>query len=147
MQRQYARKYGGTRIIRTPRNLSRVVCLGGGTFWLSGPGHETLEPFVGRGVDGCHGFMLEGSGSCFSRNRIGKRSFLGYLRVRSSQTHLINQWLERVCICKQTVNRRHVRLRKHAFLLARDIWEWNFCPLMRTFVSFINKRQSCFTHV
>ena len=98
-------------------------------------------------MDGCHGFMLEGSGSCFSRNRIGKRSFLGYLRVRSSQTHLINQWLERVCTCKQTVNRRHVRLRKHPFLLARDIWEWNFCPLMRTFVSFINKRQSCFTHV
>ena len=76
-----------------------------------------------------------------------KEVFLGYLRVRSSQTHLINQWLERVCICKQTVNRRHVRLRKHPFLLARDICEWNFCPLMRTFVRFINKRQSCFTHV
>ena len=50
LQRQYARKYSGTRIIRTPRNISRVVCLGGGTFWPSGPGHETLEPFLGRGV-------------------------------------------------------------------------------------------------
>lgn len=50
LQRQYARKYSGTRIIRTPRNISRVACLGGGTFWPSDAGHETLEPFLGRGV-------------------------------------------------------------------------------------------------